>query len=253
MKRIYFDTIDSTNAYADANAMSLPSSCLIHAFRQTAGHGQRGNVWISEPGRNLTFSFVFRPSEFPVNRQFFISEAFALSIADTLRNVCHIDASIKWPNDIFVGERKICGILIKHGVGSRNIIYTVAGAGININQTDLPQPSAPIAISASQITGNEYNLDLLLDEFENAFIREMQPFVSGMTPEEFEQYCHALHSRYMQNLWRNDGQPHSFVDTASGEKFDAIIRSVGPMGHLGLEIVPSHQIRHCAFKEISFL
>lgn len=252
MKRLFFEVIDSTNTFADANAMSLPSPTLIHAREQTAGRGQRGNIWVSEPGSNLTFTFAFRPESFPVNRQFYISEAFALAIANTLRDFCGIDASIKWPNDIFVDNRKICGILIKHGISGNTIMYTIAGAGININQTDLPVPEAPIAISAKQITGRHYDLDSLLDEFEKAFLTEMQPFINGLEPDEFDNLCLSLHKRYMKLLWRNDGAPHSFADSASGNIFQAIIRGVGPMGHLELETLPSHEIRHCAFKEISF-
>lgn len=147
------ESVDSTNNYAKANAASLPSPTMVVAREQTAGRGQRGNSWESEPGANLTFSVFVRLPEFPARRQFAVSEAVALAVADTL-GVFGVQAKVKWPNDIYVGDRKICGILIEHALMGAELMHTVIGVGINVNQKRFLSP-APNPVSMRQLLGKE--------------------------------------------------------------------------------------------------
>ena len=116
MNYLELEETASTNTYATQHAGELADMTMVTARRQSAGRGQRGNSWESEPGRNLTFSLFFRPPRSLHPRsQFFISEAVALAIADALAGR-GVEAMVKWPNDIYCGDRKICGILIEHSL-----------------------------------------------------------------------------------------------------------------------------------------
>ena len=108
----------------------------VIAKEQTAGRGQRGNRWSSNPGENLTFSLVWEPTFLEAKRQFLLSEAVALALTDTLGEY-NIKAKIKWTNDIYVGRKKICGILIEHDLGTDgHLARTIVGIGLNINQKE---------------------------------------------------------------------------------------------------------------------
>ena len=107
--------MDSTNSYVSHHAASLADMTMVIADAQTAGRGQRGNSWESEPGKNLTFTLLHRPKGVLPREQFAISEATALAVADFLEEN-GISAAVKWPNDIYVGDRKIAGILIEHSL-----------------------------------------------------------------------------------------------------------------------------------------
>ena len=120
MKFLNLEETLSTNSYASARAAELEDWTVVSARRQTAGRGQRGNGWEAEEGKNLTFSVFFRPENFRARDQFALSEAVALAVVETLAGE-GIEARVKWPNDIYVGDRKICGILIEHAVMGMNV------------------------------------------------------------------------------------------------------------------------------------
>lgn len=251
MYRINLDSVDSTYLYADANASSLPSPTLISAQTQIAGRGQRGNVWISEPGKNLTITFFSRPQKFPVNKQFFISEAFSLAIIRFLRQECGINAMIKWPNDILVNNHKICGILIKHASIGSEISYTIAGAGININQTIFDSERAPGATSARILTGCKYQISALETAISQIWEEDMEPLFNDSEEHLLHRFTN-LHTQYMNKLWRNDGLHYPFTETSTGRSFWAKIAGVEPMGHLLLNADNEENFRRYAFKEIIF-
>ena len=220
-------SLTSTNTVMKERAATLPHGYTLAARSQTAGRGQRGNSWESLPGRNLTFSILLRPEHIAPARQFVIS-------------------AIKWPNDIYAGDRKICGILIEHTLGTcSGITYTVAGAGVNINQerfcSDAPNP-----VSLRQITGVEYELDTLLSEFADNIIGE---FEGADTTDAAA--AEALHRRFMARMWRNDGAMHPFR-LPSGEVFMASVASVAPDGRLTL-VDRDGVARHFYFKEVAFV
>ena len=124
---------------------------LFTADFQTAGHGQRGTVWEAERGQNLLFSFRFHPQFLPAARQFALSEALSLAIVRALRPL-GVEATVKWPNDIYVGQRKLCGMLLEHTLAGNAIATTLTGVGVNVNQTDF-QGDAPNPVSLRQLLG----------------------------------------------------------------------------------------------------
>ena len=109
----WFDSVDSTNTRLAADRAGLPDRTVYAAVFQTAGRGQKGNRWESKAGENLTFSVLLKPAGLPVREQFILSQVTALSLVDYLRSK-GIEAGIKWPNDIYAGDRKICGTLIEN-------------------------------------------------------------------------------------------------------------------------------------------
>ena len=146
---------------------------VIAAYEQTAGRGQRENIWLSEPGKNLTASIVLKHdgtilSRVSADNQFIISEMISKAVVGLLADY-GVVARIKWPNDIYVGDKKICGILIEHTLRGSSIINSIIGVGLNVNQTEfdesLPNPTSLAAES------NLENFDLnellvrLIDKF----------------------------------------------------------------------------------------
>ena len=242
MNYLHLEEVDSTNSYIMREIASLESPVMVTAHTQTAGQGQRGNSWESQPGANLTFSVFYRPAGLPPMAQFSLSEAVALSVVDFLRRY-GVEAKVKWPNDIYVGDRKICGILIRHSVMGACVSYSVIGVGININQTEFLS-DAPNPVSVSQVTGERYDL------------RKMETEVAEILESRLEEIRSAesrrkLHSEFMGNLWRGDGKLYSFTDTATGERFMAAIADIAPHGPITLRCRDSSE-RTYAFKEVSF-
>ncbi len=125
MKILLLEETDSTNTYVSVHADSLDDMTLVAAHSQTAGRGQRGNSWESEPGRNICATLFHRPAGVPARVQFAVSEATALGVADMLAHY-GIEARVKWPNDVYVGDRKICGILIENAVAGGATCSTAA-------------------------------------------------------------------------------------------------------------------------------
>lgn len=167
-KFIVKNSLESTNTYAKEliSRKDCEDRTVIVAESQTKGRGQHTNMWESEDGKNLTFSIVYFPKELEASLQFYFSRAIALGVADYLSEKLE-NVSIKWPNDIYVGEKKIAGILIENTVMGPYISSTICGIGININQ-EVFYSDAPNPISLKQITEKEYDLKVELDSLVGA-------------------------------------------------------------------------------------
>lgn len=241
MRILQLPEVDSTNSWLARNIGILEGDCFVYALSQTAGRGQRGNSWEAEPGMNLTASALLHPEGVEPREQFVISEAVALAVVDLLRDL-DVVAMVKWPNDIYAGERKICGILIEHAVMPDRIIHSVAGVGININQT-LFLSDAPNPVSVRQLTGKGHDIPsvaaMLSDRLEHRII--------GMRNDP-----DAVHLEFLRLLWRGDGEFYPFLDRLRGERIMARIKNVAKNGVLSVE-TESGECRSFAFKEIEFL
>lgn len=242
MRILVVEEADSTNSLlADlARKDEAQDGYVVSARRQSAGRGQRGNSWESEPGKNLTFSMLFAGRNIDVSRQFFISEAVALGVADVLAEELAdsgAEVSVKWPNDIYIGDRKVCGILIENSLTGRRVDRSIAGIGVNINQ-EVFRSDAPNPVSLKQIDGIERDTDDILERIASTVLTNMD--------------CgDELHSRYMESLWRRDGF-HRYVDNLREEEIEARIKDVRATGHLVLELRNGEE-REFAFKEVTTL
>ena len=160
---IWLDEVESTNKYVQKHIDSLDNLSVVSVLSQTAGRGQGDHKWHSQSGQNLLFSILLKQPDIPANRQSEISDAVAYSIVKLLER--HgIEAWIKPPNDIWVGTKKICGILIEHSLRSGRISWSIIGIGLNVNQTvfpeDLPNPTS-MALENQGGDLNEILLEIL--------------------------------------------------------------------------------------------
>lgn len=231
---------ESTNTRMKAMASQLPSGSVIYTPCQTAGRGQKGNTWESEPGKNLAFSFLLKPPNLAANEQFYISEACSLAVLDTLSAFAD-GFAIKWPNDIYHGDNKICGILIENALFDKCIGYSIIGIGININQERFVS-DAPNPISLKNITGRDHDLQGLLVNVCQR-IEDLCDFSQATSTS-----LAAMHSRFMAHLYRADGKMHPW-ELPDGTRFDATISGIAPDGILTLTDA-SGASRSFAFKEV---
>lgn len=217
----------------------LPEGSVLWADNQTAGRGQMGNSWESEPGKNLTFSVVLYPDVIPVNRQFLLSQITALSVQETLSQYTD-EVRIKWPNDIYWKDQKICGMLVENDLAGTTIYCSIIGIGLNLNQ-DCFVSNAPNPISLTQITGKHYDREEILHQFLSRFYS----YYLLLLQEKEEEIRQA----YQSVLYRNDAY-YPYQD-AEGS-FDACIEGIELTGHLLLKLRDG-SIRRYAFKEVSCL
>lgn len=159
---IHIPETDSTNNYLSklSDKETVPEFTVVQSDFQTAGKGQRGNSWETEKGKNLLFSVILYPTFLEARRQFILSQIVSLSIKEELDRWTE-DISIKWPNDIYWKDKKICGILIENDLTGTHIARSILGIGININQKTFIS-DAPNPISLKQITGQEYDATSIL-------------------------------------------------------------------------------------------
>lgn len=238
---IRYHCVDSTNACMRGLAADgAESGTVVTAHRQSAGRGQRGNSWEAEPGKNLTFSILLRPYRLPANSQFTLSEAVAVSVAETIAEMLPPDApevEVKWPNDIYIGDKKICGILIENTLSGKNISYSIIGIGINVNQTaflsDAPNPASMI-----HFTGRDTDLEIMLEKVCDRILTRC---------ENLHDRRSAIHDTYLSRLWRRTGI-FPFREP-QGEIFQASIKAISDQGFLTLEL-SSGEEKTYAFKEI---
>ena len=159
---IWLDEVKSTNEYLRRHIDTLDNLSVAAAWSQTEGRGQGQHKWHSQPGQNLTFSILIKKPDLPAARQSEISDTAAKSIVELLER--HgIEAWIKPPNDIWVSDKKICGLLIEHSLRGDRIRWSIIGIGLNVNQTtfpeDLPNPTS------MALEGHPAHLQDLLAEF----------------------------------------------------------------------------------------
>lgn len=218
------------------NGRSLPEGSVLWADVQTAGRGQAGNSWESEAGKNLTFSTVLYPDVIPANKQFLISQITALSVKETLNRHTG-EISIKWPNDIYWQDRKICGMLIENDLAGSTIYCSIQGIGLNLNQ-EIFHSNAPNPVSLTQITGLKYDREQILHQFLSRFYSY---YLLLLQEEEDE-----IRARYHSALYRNNGF-YLYEDNES--RFEAAIEEIEPTGHLILRL-RDHTLRRYAFKEV---
>ena len=198
---IWLERVDSTNDEARRHISEIDNLSVVSALEQTKGRGQRGNRWSSQPGENLTFSLVVKDFRIKANEQSAISQATALSLVDLLSRH-EIKARIKWPNDIYAGDEKICGILIENSLKGSEIDWSIIGIGLNVNQTAFPE-DLPNPTSMKLCTGNSnpYNTREILEEFMGIFTGYYREYINGNGALD------RLEEQFVSNLRTNLSSP----------------------------------------------
>ena len=238
--------VPSTNAFALhlPDLPAIPEFTVWQTHCQTAGRGQGDNRWESEPGQNITCSILLHPDFLPARNQFELSQAIALAVCRMLDSFT-TDVTVKWPNDIYAGQRKIAGILIENRLTGKRIVSSVIGIGLNVNQqrflSDAPNP-----VSLSQLTGRTYDLKamtlLLQRHIAEACMQLRQRYAEGSDGN-------GLQADYLNHLYRF-GTWHPYL--ADGRVFEGRIAGVTPEGYLQVTLRDG-SLRQFDLKEISFL
>jgi len=244
---IHLEHTDSTNRYltslCDERQDKVEQFTIVMADYQSAGKGQRGNSWESEEGANLTFSFVLYPSFLSAKRQFVISQIASLGIVNALKKYLEEGISIKWPNDIYYHDKKICGMLVEIYLDGANLGRCICGIGLNVNQ-EIFLSDAPNPISLCEIIGRKVDRMTLLQD-----VMEEILCLYSQLKEGTEEMGKNLAVNYFQQLYRNKGY-HCYKDK-NGE-FSAKLLMVEPDGRLVLEDEGQRQ-RSYLFKEIQYI
>lgn len=234
-----FDILGSTND--EARNPAYREGDVIIAEQQTAGRGQRGHTWESAVGENLTFSLILEPRFLPVNEQFLLSEVLALGLVATLAEY-GIEARIKWTNDIYVGDKKIVGMLVENSLGGGCLARTIAGIGLNVNQKEF-DPSLPNPTSMSLIAGTVFDREQVLERLH----RNIMSLYESLRRGEKE----MLQSRYRSTMYRL-GEKHPYT-LADGTIFEGTIRGVRPSGELQIEHSSDGSLHEYLFKQVEFM
>ena len=167
----WYEKLDSTNNEAKRRLESIDNLSVLAAVNQTAGRGRGGHTWVSRPGENLTFSLVLKFAPGALAAQ----DAVRITHFCTVSLCCFLEGEgvvprIKWPNDIWVGGRKICGILIENSFSEGCVSSSIIGIGLNLNQKEF-DPLLPNPSSLSLVTGREYEPAKVLDSLYEIFCR----------------------------------------------------------------------------------
>jgi BirA family biotin operon repressor/biotin-[acetyl-CoA-carboxylase] ligase len=235
------EKVSSTNTLAAAllRDSSPPEGTVITASYQEAGRGQPGNSWESEPGKNLIMSVIIYPVMVRPVDQFIISRMVSLAVCDLVA-ARTAAAGIKWPNDIYAGNDKIAGILIENSIMGNTLGSSVAGIGLNVNQTEF-RSGARNPVSLKQVTGTTHNLKAITEELITLLDRRYGMVIRGEG---------ALLEREYHNVLYRAGEWHRYSDD-TGE-FEGMIERVMPDGML-LVRKRDGGTREYAFREIDYI
>ena len=266
---MWLDSVDSTNSEVKRRISDIDNLSVLSALSQSEGRGQKGNKWSSLPGENLTFSIVLKFGEQAAGKaglsvagklrlvvaareQFVLTEITSLSIVEFLSR--HgIKAKIKWPNDIYVGDKKICGVLIENSLRGENLSSSIIGIGLNVNQRNF-DVSLPNPTSMVLETGFEEDIKGCLEEFMDIF----QGYLEYSLPNLRERYLpylwrHNTPARYIDQTLQSQPQQTDSEGELPGREFTGIIRGLSPIGHLVVEDIEKGELKEFAFKEISYI
>ena len=230
-KIVHIAETDSTNHWL--REQGGREDMVVWTDYQTAGRGCGTNTWESARGSNLMFSMLLHPVDVPAKNQFRISMAAAVAVRELLARYAD-GFTIKWPNDIYWLDYKICGMLIENRVQGSHIKDSIVGIGLNVNQKQFLS-DAPNPISLSQIIGHDFDCGRLLHEFLECF-----DAVCGRT---------TLRADYEDHLFRLEEQAEYADGTG---RFLAVLNGVDADGRLVLTDESGRERRY-AFKEVKFM
>ena len=227
-----FDELPSTNDYAaELIAKSTPpEGTVVRADSQSAGRGQFGSRWESAAGKNLTLSVIFYPDWLETGAQFCLGMAVALALHDTVSRPPSpvprppSPVKIKWPNDLYLGDRKAGGVLIQNALSGRFLQSSVVGIGLNVNQLEF-DPSIPNPTSLALAFGRSFDPEDLSDRLLECLEQRYLQLKAGRRAE--------LKAGYERHLYRS-GVPARYA-RAGGPEFTGTIRGVDPDGRLRVE------------------
>lgn len=241
---IELEQAESTNTYAIEKLRKgkVPDGTVFFTKNQTLGRGQRGNTWVSEPNKNAAFSIVLYPKFISTANIFLLNKITSLAVSDFLSTIPDLSDSvlIKWPNDILVDRKKICGILIENQLKDQSISSTVIGIGININQEKFEENGLN-ATSLKQFTGDKFDVKSCAEEICSYLeARYLQASNNGVG---------AIDKEYLEKLY---GYNEWVKFELNGEVISGMITSISSEGKLCV-LFDNDEEQMFDFKEIKFV
>ncbi len=214
---------------------------VIITDEQTAGTGTDVNLWESEPGKNLTFSLIIYPDSLHPEKQFYLNKVFSLGLHDSLKEILpKAGISVKWPNDIYIEDKKVAGILIRNSIRDNTFNYSVIGIGVNVNQ-EIFRSDAPNPVSLKPYTGHDLDLKMVLQHVCNRCNERLLSL--------YKKDFHKLDWDYLRAQYRF-GEHAEYI--FQGNKIMATIRGVNEFGKLILEL-SGGRLLECDLKEVEFV
>lgn len=247
LSKIHLEEVKSTNSWLldalTSASQPLPEGMVVYTLRQTAGRGQVGNSWESEPDKNVSFSMLLRPTFLPIPKQFVLSELCCVGVLLALKQLGAPALTIKWPNDIYAGDDKLCGILIEHRLMGGILSESVLGVGINVNQMRwIGNASNPTSLKLQGVdTTPEIVLEAVTQQISSLYT---------MLKEEPEGAL-TIHKLFVGHLYRRTGF-HPYVDVQLGVPFSAELKDVDPQGPMILRLEDGEERKYW-FKEVRFV
>lgn len=243
---IYLPTCHSTNTFAAELIQNseVEDGTIVITSNQTAGRGQRGNTWETVPGENITASFILKPKFLTASEQFKLNIAVSLGVHEFLASYLGSDEQakrelkVKWPNDIYVANRKLGGILIENTLAGSRISHSIVGIGLNINQLGFAEPKAISLRMAAP--SHEYDIEKLVEGLAQSLEKNYLELKNG--------YANRQKERYLRILFRYQ-EKHFFEEGIN--QFLGQIMGVADNGRLIVEI--EGELRYFDFKEIRFV
>jgi BirA family transcriptional regulator, biotin operon repressor / biotin---[acetyl-CoA-carboxylase] ligase len=238
---IKLDVIDSTNNYAMnlVKAGQIRNLTCIWTLDQNRGKGQRGNIWLSEAGKNLTCSVIFFPSSLKASENFYLSMTTCLASRKFLQLSCN-NVQVKWPNDLYVAGKKSGGILIENTLEKQDVRASILGVGINLNQTEFPSEILN-ATSVLLNSGKKSDIEKSLLTFYSLLVENLQILDQKRYTEIKESYMESLYGL---------GVMLHYKDTYG--EFDGIIQGIEDTGELLIKDSKG-KIRKYSFKEVEMI
>ena len=240
---MFVTSTDSTNTLMRQLVAAGNPPEFIYAGYQTAGRGQTGNGWESEPDKNLLCSILLPP----IKELFYQNVITSVAVLRTLSGLGIDGLTVKWPNDIYWGDKKVAGILVENTILGSEVQYSIAGIGLNVNQTEW-HSGAPNPVSVKQINGKDYDIDELMQQL-LAEIRKAQ------SEDVWEEYKAHLYRR--EGFWPFVEREVSVAPTMNAEsavegQFWAHIVDVLPTGEIVL-LDKNGKQRKYHFKQIRYV
>ncbi|RYU94927.1 biotin--[acetyl-CoA-carboxylase] ligase [Emticicia agri] len=236
---IYLPSCHSTNDVAAEKIQkeSIFDGTIVITSDQTAGRGQRGNNWEALPGQNITMSVILKPDFLTATSQFRLNIAISLGVHEFLSKYVAENLRIKWPNDVYIGNRKMGGILIENTIAGSRLNYSIVGIGLNINQLNFSNDKAiSLRLATCQ---DEFDLEKLIEELCVCLEKYYLQLKNGHIDKQKEQYLNMLY-RYQE----------THVFSKNGSSFLGKIVDIADSGQLMLEVEGG--IQYFGFKEVAF-
>ncbi|MFN6945499.1 MAG: biotin--[acetyl-CoA-carboxylase] ligase [Cytophagaceae bacterium] len=214
-----------------------PEGTIVITSNQTAGKGQRGNSWLAEPGKNLTFSLLLYPKFLWVSQQFYLNISICLSLTETITKYTPKKVTIKWPNDIYIEDRKVCGVLFNNQVKGDVINSSIVGIGLNVNQGQFqgfPATSLTLESSLEEFDPEKILFHLCKNiERRYLLLRNME---FGKLKQEYYSHMYRFQERHLFK---------------TGQIFEGMIIGTDEFGRLAVEVDGS--VKYFDIKEIEYI